>query len=613
MASSISKYYLRGRYVLFHEGISSFLKQGFSFISLSLFQYGIYQVYETDITTCQPKIEIKLKSELTFKVIYTSADYNQLAAEGYNFKQKVSQPLLDKGAMLLCIFDKRDLVCLNWVATTERAKHEIDIVPFKVDFNNGEVCSGGSYTEPKYRNLGICSYILSIKAKILAQKGVKINKFSIQKGNIASIKASSKFNNRLISQWRYLKILWWKSWKETISDGEDNRGQKRNTPMDRFSSAGIKVYSETPPAIKFVFKPIIAFKNLRLRVDQWILTGEEISRKHRVEILYSGITQNKNYLADLVFGGSHEEKYQGKKWFWECFGDSNRQFSCNLYITDIPVIFKSLFLKRGSFIIPSWIKGEAEIPDDLSLLVNNDWSLRRNQKKIRKNQYYYEVTRDPSQYYHFYHDMYLPYVKAAYGDKAIVMSYENLKAKIRNYELLIVKQQGKDIAGAMLSCTAHEASFSLAGVLDGNLDYVQSGALAALYYFFLSHLQARGYKNVKLGSTRAFLKDGVLQYKKKWGLKLIQASETVFVMNIYSLTDEVRDFLLNNPFICLDRIGINGAFFVATNESKSENDLKNILQNYYVKGMSKFLVYRLGENDIKLWKKVALPVSDGHE
>lgn len=613
MVSSINRNYHRARYILLNEGISPFLKSAFSFIGKSLFDYGIYMVYERDIATSEPNIKIQLKSEYIIKAIYTAADYYQLATEGYNFKKKVSQSLLVKGAIVFCIFDKRDLVYVNWITTTEKAKYEIDIVPFKVDFNNGEVCLGGSFTEPKYRNLGLHSYVLSIIPNILAQKGVKITKYSIQRGNVASLKAFSKFNNRFIGQWRYLKILWWKSWQEAIAKGEGIQGQKRNIIKDRLITAGIGVYLKTPPALKFVFKPIVNIRNMRLRYDQWILTGEEISLQQRVVILYSGSIQNKNYLADLVFKGSYEEKYQGKRWFWDCLGDSNRQFSYDLFIAEVPRIFKSYFLNRRNFVIPSWIKGETELPDDLSLLVNNDWSLRRNQKKIIKNQYYYEITRDPSQYYQFYHDMYLPHIKAAYGDKAIVIEYEDLKLKLSNYELLIVKQQGKSIAGALLLCTAHEASFEIAGVLDGNLDYVHSGCLAALYYFFLCYLQTKGYQKVNLGYSRPFFQDGVLQYKKKWGLKLTQASETVLVMNIHSLTHEVREFLLKNPFICLDRLGINGAFFVASNESKSENDLKNIIKEYYVKGMREFIVYSLGENDIKLWKKVGLPVGDSFE
>jgi len=72
-----------------------------------------------------------------------------------------------------------------------------------------------------------------------------------------------------------------------------------------------------------------------------------------------------------------------------------------------------------------------------------------------------------------------------------------------------------------------------------------------------------------------------------------------------SRADGVKGFFINNPFIYEDKTGLNGAIFVPGNRSLSKEDFAKIYKDYYIKGLSKLVVYRFGEVDSKT--PVAVP------
>jgi len=47
----------------------------------------------------------------------------------------------------------------------------------------------------------------------------------VEKGNLASLKGLPKAGGRVYGEGRYLKILWWKSWKEKPSIQQARQSQ----------------------------------------------------------------------------------------------------------------------------------------------------------------------------------------------------------------------------------------------------------------------------------------------------------------------------------------------------------------------------------------------------
>ncbi len=204
----------RGIYLLQKEGIWTFLSQGFSFLGRFFYSRGSYYIYEKPLTkdekySLQPKLQ---KVEL--KIISTPEEFEQLAANGYDFKMMLFKDKLKKGAVAFCALANKELAHVTWAAFNEEAKNEVDYLPFKVAFQNKEACSGASFTDPKFRGKGLLSYIYTYIFPYLIQRGVVKDKFTIEVNNISSQKAHAKFNPTIIGKGHYLKILWWEFWKE---------------------------------------------------------------------------------------------------------------------------------------------------------------------------------------------------------------------------------------------------------------------------------------------------------------------------------------------------------------------------------------------------------------
>jgi len=97
---------------------------------------------------------------------------------------------------------------------TQEAKNSLGEPPYDVDFSNNEVCHLDSWTNPKYRGRGLAPYI-SFKATQFGDERGKVYRRSVaHKGNIPSNRTYAKLGPNIHAEARYLKILWWKSWRE---------------------------------------------------------------------------------------------------------------------------------------------------------------------------------------------------------------------------------------------------------------------------------------------------------------------------------------------------------------------------------------------------------------
>ena len=103
---------------------------------------------------------------------------------------------------------------LRSIASDLMAKQEEILAANRLDFQAGEVCTGGSRTNPKYGRLGLYTYTYSEIYQFLGENGRKRVRFSIERNNIPPQKAQAKLGARIYSEGRYLKLLWWEFWKE---------------------------------------------------------------------------------------------------------------------------------------------------------------------------------------------------------------------------------------------------------------------------------------------------------------------------------------------------------------------------------------------------------------
>jgi hypothetical protein len=364
-------------------------------------------------------------------------------------------------------------------------------------------------------------------------------------------------------------------------------------------AAGKWIFAKVPARLQLLFKPfLICLRYYRyFRLDQWLISGEEINSRQRLNILYTGIKVNKNYISHLAFGENNKADYLGKKWLWQVKNTTvSPTSSSSLTITETPKFFRKWFLQDGRIYIPQWVVGEADIPDDLTSFIKHCTTLASNSRKIKTNNLQYQITNDHTKIMDFLVNMYVPYISNTHGDRAIIQSLEDVKKKSRKYSLLLIQKDGIDIAGCLFQFSRSKGYMLILGVKDGNMDYVKQGAIGAIYHFFAHYALENGYKSLNLGKSRAFLKDGILSFKKKWGMKIVGSSDTGFIISVTSPANGVKGFLLNNPFIFLDKDKYKEAvFFDEVDPLISDNLHKRSSEEHCMKGISEVVSFRLSD------------------
>jgi hypothetical protein len=192
----------------------------------------------------------------------------------------------------------------------------------------------------------------------------------------------------------------------------------------------------------------------------------------------------------------------------------------------------------------------------------------------------------------------MPYAINRFGESALVYeNYHVFSKTFKNSELILVKKGQEPIAGMLIRWKRNIPRWLVIGIKNGDSAYVKEGAISALYYYSIEHLRRQGYRKLNFGSSRAFLKDGVLKSKKEWGLTICRY-DRIFLLMIPSLTKGVEGFLINNPFIVAKKSELNGAIFVDTPQPLSEAQIQELYLKWYLKGMNTLHLFHLMEHKI---------------
>lgn len=355
-----------------------------------------------------------------------------------------------------------------------------------------------------------------------------------------------------------------------------------------------RLYYRLPVRLHWVSSPaVFCYRFLkRLRPELWLVTGEERSSHLPLSVLCAASNQSKAYLRKLIFKPPFHEQNLGRTWVWNILKRLQKAApGCSVILTEVEKSHCRLLGRKGWFFIPSWVRGEAPLPRDPSVMKSR--SVQSDLRRIRKCALDFEVTRDRRRFDDFYHTMYLPYATRAHGDMALTLSYKDMRAKSPNFELLLVRTPERDIAGILIVYDGTCARLGSLGARDGLPDDLLGSAVGALFHFSLQYLEGRHYAKATLGYSRAFLRDGVLRYKKKWSQRIISTFHGGFALKLLSDKPAIRAFLQNNPFIIESGKSLYAAVFVDTEQPLTWKELTQIDKDYYYAGLSGVFVYPL--------------------
>ena len=290
-------------------------------------------------------------------------------------------------------------------------------------------------------------------------------------------------------------------------------------------------------------------------LNAYIVNGIEKTSKKEIFILYVGDEKLCPYLSELLFVNKPKIDKEFKFRIWN-YKKKIKEISSKIDGVFIKSdrFYTRYFEKQGYTTIPEWVTIKVDISEPLEKVYSNCTNgMKEEIKKIKKYGFTYEITEDIDKLRFFYNKMYLPYISWKYGKFGRVYNYYTIKNFFnRGCKILFIKQNDQYLFGGVFLQKDKEVITSYAGVMQGKYDRIKQGLITASYYYLIQHSKEIGANLVDFGSCRPFVKDGLYNYKRKWGALIGKSgNECAQIYSIKFLSDknEVNTFFENNPLV----------------------------------------------------------------
>lgn len=239
-----------------------------------------------------------------------------------------------------------------------------------------------------------------------------------------------------------------------------------------------------------------------------------------------------------------------------------------------------------SFFIPCWVYGQVDLRPGLAALLKNS-SLRSDVRRIRKHGLTSRVVRDPADLVEFYETMYVPYVGRVHGQGTEWMTLETLQQRADLIELVQVLHQDRPVGGVLLLDEQPVPRLWSIGVLDGDDTWLRQGVIGALYLAAMERLVERKAPCVHLGGSRAFVNDGVLQYKRKWQYTLTGSSDWGWELRLLKDSPGLRQLLARLPFLALGDGELEAVLYADPPVSVDQDPVKRLVAACQIGGVNR--------------------------
>jgi hypothetical protein len=281
---------------------------------------------------------------------------------------------------------------------------------------------------------------------------------------------------------------------------------------------------------------------------------------------------NGSVLSTVVFGRIEAAEYFSKLVYIEPievkpiqrmslnqFSSFIEKINADLAFLDSSDALSSFITGKGFFVLPS-IDLVLDLKGSLEFIHSRfSESKRRKIKQIEKDSYTYEITKDPEKIKLFYNEIYLPNIRSRHDKSARPVSFQECERLFLKGFLLLGKLNTEYISGAVLVPNGDELYFPLIGTKE-----IQGSVSIGSHLMYNQTIiwgKQNGFKAVDFGNAPPFLRDGLLLWKKSWGMRIRLSRRTntnILALKCLNLNKEVTDFLSSNPFVFVKDSRLNG-------------------------------------------------------
>ena len=381
-----------------------------------------------------------------------------------------------------------------------------------------------------------------------------------------------------------------------VKAGTVKNGAVDHTALSWWAERAWRMYDYVPPFVEHVAKrclsPAAAWSAFRIPVA--VLRGH--TRAGPAAIAVAGTHPRIDYLPSRFFISMTSRESVGTVPVWALPGLLKRLArSVDVTIARVDRLSARVFFRKNGLVVPESVESWLAVPDDLGALVRANRSVKEDMRIVRRDGLTSEVSHDQHDWDVFYHTMYLPLMTRRHGEHAVIRNANQLRRAFRLGGIVWVRRGNERIAGGLFEHRNGVLRWVALGTPAGDVALMKQGALAALYYFEIKYAHDHRCTAIDFGGTPPILNDGLLLYKKKWGIRLVESRSTPydFVIQWEKPNEHVYDCLARTPLVFRRDGGLAGvtAYVPKAGDGRSVDDQLNDLdRSLWIDGLDQLFV-----------------------
>ncbi len=270
-------------------------------------------------------------------------------------------------------------------------------------------------------------------------------------------------------------------------------------------------------------------------------------------MLLAGEERWSRYLHRRFFAGETVKEPLGSFRTWQVPAALRKhRHSADITVARVDLLSRRFFPVGEYLRVPDWVRIVAPVPTSNAVFTSS--SARSDMRYIAKQGLTWSVSHLPSDLeIHLARD-YAPYTRLRHGGDAFVHSKSQIRKLFRQGGLLVVKKEGKPIAGLVFETRGTTLRMWTIACANGDPAHLNSRALAAIYSFSFEYARSLGLAFVDMRGCRPSTTDKLFFVKQKWGGVVRENPEIAFDYLVHwpKPNHAVVQFFSRSPLIFRD-------------------------------------------------------------
>ena len=332
------------------------------------------------------------------------------------------------------------------------------------------------------------------------------------------------------------------------------------------------------------------------RVHVQVLRGTARTSGQEVRLLAAGLPRWSAQVGEYFFAGAPVVEKSTHVPVWSLQRHLDQwQAAADLTLVGIDRISARLFLARNYLAMPPLVSYWAAVPESLPAYLRQRSSVASDFRRVKKRDYASHLSTAAGDLDLFYEHYFKPYILGRHAKNARLTPRWMLRLVFRSGAIQWLTLNGERVAADLVTKQGRDYHLVVTGIRDGRQDLLRQGALAALYVHSLDHARQFGCTRILLGSSRAFLHDGLTRYKGKWMDGLTQddghiTANHVLLLRWNRLAGPVADFLSQSGLIHHDQSGYSALWAFPSHLPLTAENLQREYHVLQLKGLHRFRI-----------------------